>query len=130
MMTESGRYRILFVEDDSTIRLVMAEGLCDAGFEVIEAWTGDQALDLLQSGSHFDVLFTDVRMPGSLDGLDVAMHIRRQYPTIPVLVASAFSKELRPRLGTLKPPIAFISKPYRLDKVVEELNRLIDGASF
>jgi len=69
--------RVLLAEDEVLIRLVAAEHLRDEGFEVVEAWDGDEAARLLDGPGRFDVLFTDVRMPGLLDGIDVAMHARR-----------------------------------------------------
>ena len=65
---------MLLVEDEGLIRLVAAEVLQGEGFEVVEAWDGDEAARLLSGPGTFDVLFTDVRMPGVLDGVDVAIH--------------------------------------------------------
>jgi len=116
--------RVLLAEDEVLIRLVAAEYLRDEGFEVVEAWDGDEAARLLDGLGRFDVLFTDVRMPGLLDGVDVAMHARQRYPTIPVLVVSGYATHLISRLGVLQPAAVFIGKPYSLAEVVEALNRL------
>jgi len=116
--------RVLLAEDEVLIRLVAAEHLRDEGFVVVEAWNGDEAARLLDGPGRFDVVFTDVRMPGLLDGVDVAMHARRQYPTLPVLVVSGYAPHLMRRLGMLQPAAVFISKPYSLTEVVEALNRL------
>lgn len=88
----------LLVEDEGIIRLVAAETLRDAGFAVVEAWDGDEAARLLNRVDGFDVLFTDVRMPGTLDGIDVAVHARRREPAIPVLVVSGHTAQLTSRL--------------------------------
>jgi CheY-like chemotaxis protein len=116
--------RVLLAEDEVLIRLVAAEHLRDEGFEVVEAWNGDEAARLLDGPGRFDVLFTDVRMPGLLDGVDVAMHARRRCPTIPVLVVSGYAAHLMRRLDVLQPAAVFIGKPYSLAEVVEALNRL------
>ncbi len=116
--------RILLVEDEGLIRLVTAQLLEDAGFEVVEAWNGDEAARVLDGPDGFDVLFTDVRMPGSLDGVDVAMHARRRHPAIPVLVVSGYAAQIRSRLSVLDPAAVFISKPYSLDEIVDVLRRL------
>lgn len=116
--------RVLLAEDEALIRLVAAEHLRDEGFEVVEAWDGDEAARLLDGPGGFDVLFTDVRMPGLLDGVDVALHARRRYPTIPVLVVSGYAVHLMRRLGVLQPAAVFISKPYSLAEVATALNRL------
>ncbi len=115
---------VLLAEDEMLIRLVAAEYLRDEGFEVVEAWDGDEAARLLDGPGRFDVLFTDVRMPGLLDGVDVAVHARRRYPTIPVLVVSGYAAHLISRLGVLQPAAVFIVKPYSMAEVVEALNHL------
>ena len=114
--------RVLLVEDESLIRLVASEALRNEGFEVVEAQDGDEAAKLLDGPDGFDVLFTDVRMPGMLDGLDVAMHLRQQHPVIPVLIVSGGATNLVSRLSLLKPPAVFIDKPYQLREIVTALN--------
>jgi CheY-like chemotaxis protein len=114
--------RVLLVEDEGLLRLVTAEILRDEGFEVVEARTGDEAARLLDGSESFDILFTDVQMPGTLDGVDLAMHLRRRHPTMPVLIVSGYAAQLTRRLGELQPPAVFISKPYDLAEVVRALN--------
>ena len=75
--------RILLVEDEALIRVMVADFLADEGFEVTEARDGEEAVRLLDTVGGFDVLFTDVRMPGMLDGIDVALRARRQHPACP-----------------------------------------------
>lgn len=115
---------ILFAEDEGLIRLVTADVLRDEGFEVIEAWNGDEAVRLLDGSQRFDVLFTDVRMPGTFDGIDVAVHARRVYPEIPVLVVSGYAAQLADRLSVFEPVVVFISKPYNMAEIVVVLKRL------
>ena len=117
--------RVLLVEDEGLIRLVAAEALHDEGFEVVEAWNGDDAVRLLNGPDTFDVLFTDVRMPGTVDGVEVANHARRRYPMIPVLVVSGYAAHLMTRLDVLDPPAHFMSKPYNLAAVMDKLNQLL-----
>ena len=116
--------RVLLVEDEALIRLVTAEMLRDEGFEVFEARNGDEARALLNDPDGFDVLFTDVQMPGTLDGIDVALHARRRHPAIPVLVVSGYAANIMRRLSGLQPPAVFISKPYSLAEVLGVLRRL------
>ena len=116
--------RVLLVEDEGLIRMVAAEALQDEGFEVVEAWVGEEAARLLDGPVGFDVLFTDVRMPGSLDGMDVAMHARRRYPAIPVLVVSGFAANIMCRIASMQPRAIFINKPYSLEEVVRAVSRL------
>ena len=116
--------RVLLVEGQTLIRLMTAEMLRDKGFEVVEAQHGDEARALLDGPDRFDVLFTSVRMPGMLDGIDVALHARRRHPDIPVLVASGYTAHLVRRLSMLMPAAVFISKPYTLAEILDVLHRL------
>jgi CheY-like chemotaxis protein len=119
--------RVLLVEDEGIIRLVTGEFLRDEGFEVFEAWNGDEAAKLLDGPGPTDVLFTDVRMPGSLDGVDLASYARRRYPAIPVLVVSGYAESLMSRLAGLHPPAVFVNKPYDMRAIVRILRRLTRG---
>jgi CheY-like chemotaxis protein len=83
----SGR-TILLVEDEILIRTSMAEVLRDAGYDVTEACGGDEALGALAM-REFDMLLTDVKMPGSIDGLELAARWRQLFPARPVLISSA-----------------------------------------
>lgn len=116
--------RVLLVEDEGLIRMVASQTLQDEGVEVMEAWNGDEAARLLDGPDNIDVLFTDVQMPGTLDGLDLAMHARRRCPGLPVLVVSGYAPHLMTRLRMLNPAAVFIGKPYRLDEVVSAIRRL------
>lgn len=127
-MNEMGAVRVLLVEDEGLIRLITEEFLQEHGFEVIEAWNGDEAARLLDGPDGFDVLFTDVRMPGSLDGVALAEHARRRYPKLPVLVVSGYAENLVSRLRGLDPPMVVMGKPYDLLAVIDTLRHLTVGS--
>ncbi len=112
--------RVLLVEDELIIRLVAAEVLHDEGFEVIEATDGAQAVRLIDGPDGFDLLLTDVQMPGPIDGIQVAIHARKRHPKIPVVVVSAQPINAR-RLDGLGPRKIFVSKPYELQALVATL---------
>ena len=116
--------RVLLVEDEGLIRMMVADCLSDEGFHVTEACDGDEAARLLDSAQGFDVLFTDVRMPGALDGIDVALQARRQHPGLPLLIVSGYSDHLTARLGLLEPAAVFLGKPYQLAEALTCLRRL------
>ena len=79
---------ILVVEDEVFIRFDVADMLRDDGFEVIEACDAKQALDALNSGARIDLVFSDVHMPGAMNGLGLASHILENHPGLPVILTS------------------------------------------
>ncbi|MGY3235366.1 MULTISPECIES: response regulator [unclassified Bradyrhizobium] len=105
---KSERVRVLLVEDEWFIRFDVAEQLRGVGLEVVEASTADEAMDYIASGERIDALITDVRMPGTLDGLALAGRVRDMQPMLLVLVASG-SIELESAASRVG---RFIRKPY------------------
>ena len=80
---------VLLVEDEALIREIMAESLEDAGFAVIQAATGDEAISMISDETvTITALVTDFHMPGRADGADVASCIRQKWPAVPVVIAS------------------------------------------
>ena len=124
-MTDKNSLKILCVEDDDNIRFNAVEALQDAGFKVLEAENGDQAMALIQDPNAVDLVFTDVTMPGKLDGVDLVEQIRLDHPTMPVIVTSGYARNLTDRLHRLNAPTIFISKPYSLSEVVTTLQILL-----
>ena len=101
---------VLIVEDEFLIRSLVADCLSERGFAVHEAESGDEALDYLRSGAEVDVLFTDIDLPGSLDGTRLAERARQMKPELAVVYASAGA-----RSGDAGPPVPrsrFMAKPY------------------
>jgi CheY-like chemotaxis protein len=113
-----GRQVILVVEDEVMIRMVTADTLRDAGYHVIEAVSGDEGREILLSGQPVDCIVTDVRMPGTLDGLGLTALSKQLVPGRPVLVVSAE-----------RPPSAhahdFFEKPYLPSMLVKEIEKRI-----
>lgn len=81
--------RILLVEDEILIRLAMADDLRHAGFVVVEASTADEALVVLNTTPNIDLIVTDIRMPGRMDGVALANWVRQHAPGIKIAIASA-----------------------------------------
>jgi DNA-binding response OmpR family regulator len=106
---------VLVVEDDPSVRAMAVDGLEDEGFTVLEAPTADYAASLLASRSDIGVVFTDVTMPGTLNGFDLARLVRRAYPHVHVLVSSG---ALPTGFSGEAPDARFIPKPYRMRDVV------------
>lgn len=81
---------VLLVEDEPLLRELLCIELEDAGYQVTEAADGDAALRLLDAPDHIDLLLTDIRLPGSVDGWAVARHARESRPDLPVIYATGF----------------------------------------
>jgi CheY-like chemotaxis protein len=113
---------VLVVEDDPLLRMLAVEFLKDAGFETLEAADADQAIAILESCSEVAVLFTDIDMPGSMDGLKLARVASKRWPAIDILVASG---HVRLRQSELPPDSRFLGKPYSAAAMVAELHALI-----
>ena len=113
---------ILVVEDELLIRMVAAESLADAGFTVIEASHAAEAMSILDSDARaIHAIFTDIHMPGTLDGLGLARLAREKWPWIPLLIASG---KARPAPAELPAGSRFIAKPYPLDHMTMHLREL------
>jgi CheY-like chemotaxis protein len=80
---------VLLVEDEFFIRMDVADALRQAGFQVVEAGSADEAVTFLQSGKSMDLVFTDIHMPRALNGLTLAERIRAKFPIMPILMVPA-----------------------------------------
>lgn len=119
-------HRILLVEDECLIRLWIAECLADDGFDVVEAENGDQALGLIGQPGTFDLLITDIAMPGPADGNVVATAAKQRYRDLPVIYVSGRPDSLKNELG---PRDGFIVKPYTAAMVSATARRLLDAGN-
>ena len=122
--------RVLVVEDEELIRLILAEVLADEGFHVVEAGTGDEAAALLDGPDGFHAVVTDIHMPGGRDGLAVGRHARSRHPDIPVVYCTGRPDVLNDA-GPLGRRDALVRKPYVPSQIVMVLQRLLpspDGA--
>lgn len=113
---------VLLVEDEILILSLVAESLLDHGFAVHEATNADAALRYMGDGGPVDVLFTDVNLPGGMDGAELASRVRALRPEVPVVYASG--RYGRFDLGGLVPRSVFVEKPYDPDEVCTLLARL------
>jgi CheY-like chemotaxis protein len=115
--------RILVVDDEWIIRALIAQSLRDAGYDVAEAENGDIAALLLDSGQ-FNVLVTDIHMPGQLDGVALAEHVRRQMPNLWVVFVTGRPDVIRRVIdGGLGD--AVLSKPFQPEEVVQVVHQLL-----
>ncbi len=115
--------RILVVEDEYLIRLWIAEFLLEDGFDVVLATNGDHALGLIAQPGTFDLLITDIAMPGLADGNTVATAAKQRYQNLPVIYVSGRPDSLKNQLGARD---GFIAKPYSAASVSTLARRLLD----
>ena len=113
---------VLVVEDEALIRMNSADMIRDLGFEVIEAVDADEAVSLLESVSDIRVVFTDIQMPGSMDGLVLAAVVRDRWPPVALLITSG---KVRPPMDDMPAGARFIPKPYSPWQLKEELHSLV-----
>ena len=107
---------VLVVEDEAIIRMTLVCELEDAGFVVIEAKNADVAMAMITDRSDIVVVVTDVRMPGSVDGLGLAAWMREHAASTPIVITSALAE--LPDIAVINPAIArIVAKPYRSQEV-------------
>lgn len=112
---------VLLVEDEILVRLTAAVGLEEAGFAVLEADDAQQALEILSSHDDICAVFTDVNMPGSLDGIDLAQLVHDRWPDVRILVTTG-GADLS---GGLPDGSEFVAKPYHAEQIVSCLRRAL-----
>ena len=122
---------VLIVEDEPMTRMAAADAITDAGLETREAGDAKEALQVLDNHSDIGILFTDIDMPGPMDGLGLAEQVHEDWPDVELIVTSGAATVKNsdlPDNGT------FISKPYRATRLIEVVKqklasegRVIDG---
>lgn len=117
----AGRKCILVVEDEFLIRWMLSEELRDEGYQVIEACDATEALAILKTVSP-DLIISDVRMPGPLNGMDLLARVRDTLPTLPVIMISG---HLHPAQALLEGATLFVAKPYLMGAVVEAVQKVL-----
>ena len=119
----ASRPTVLIVEDEFLIAISVATVFQKAGFETVEASNADEAIAILKKRD-VDLIFTDVRMPGSMDGLKLARYVRDRWPPVKIMVTSGHHMVQN---GDLPDGGVFLPKPYTDAAVVAAISRLNDG---
>lgn len=119
---KNGRAVVLVVEDEPLIRMGAVDLVEAAGYEALEAKDADRAIAVLESRADIDLVFTDVQMPGTMDGIKLAHYIRERWPSVRIMVASgrAILEESSLPTGSL-----FFSKPYNDTALTDTMARLL-----
>ena len=115
---------ILVVDDEAVLRFLATDVLEESGFRVLEAEDARTALKVLAEHPDVRVLFTDINMPGALDGLDLARETHARWPTIKLVVTSGRSQ---PPGREIPDAGRFVSKPYSPDLLVGEIRKALAG---
>lgn len=112
---------VLVVEDELFVRLMAVDAIEDAGYVAVEAEDADAALALLGRRDDINILFSDIKMPGSLDGLGLAAAVRERWPAMSIILTSGhlYRSDL-----DMPASVPFLQKPYRAGALIAELARL------
>jgi len=121
-----GSETILVVEDDELVRRYVVEQLRGLGYQILEAGTGAAALALAAAGRHFDLLFTDVMLPGGMLGPELLDEMRRRLPGLRALFTSGYSEDhvlsRERRTGSVR----LLQKPYSRQRLAAEVRAALD----
>lgn len=116
------RTAVLVVEDEAIVRMGIVDELEDAGFEVFEAANSDVAIDILVAYPRIEVMFTDIDMPGGVDGLKLAASVRDRWPPITIIITSGHRAV---GVESLPARARFMPKPYNPDVVVRSIKEMM-----
>lgn len=117
--------RILVVEDETFTRMDVVEILRAAGFDIVEAANADEAIQMLERNSGIHLVFTDIDLPGSMNGLKLAAAVRDRWPPVRIIATSGHFKI---QLGDLPAGARFISKPYQPAQIISAIRELTSAA--
>jgi len=129
IVAPGGNETVLVVEDNKRLRRATTRQLMQLGYQVLEAEHADAALALLAGGMAIDLLFSDVVMPGSMDGLTLAHRATALRPGLRVLLTSGFSGVRGADRNGLDCPFPMLNKPYRYDELARRFREVLDAAA-
>jgi two-component system cell cycle sensor histidine kinase/response regulator CckA len=126
---QGGTEKLLLVEDDAQLRAVAARALRAAGYDLMEAATGHEALTAWEkAAAPFRLLVTDMVMPGGMNGIELGRRLRGDSPELRVLVMSGYHPELPRDLTSVGDGFAFLMKPYRSGELLKAVRAELDRA--
>ena len=111
----SSRGQVLLVEDDDEVAALTSEMIQHLGYQPLRVTTAAAALGALANGRAVDIVFSDVMMPGTMNGLDLAREIQRRHPRLPVLLTSGHLDVTNQVTGAAN--VRLLAKPYRLEEL-------------
>jgi CheY-like chemotaxis protein len=122
-----GRETVLVVEDQPDIAALATAILVEHGYRVLAAPNGDAALAMLEEGAQVDLLFSDLIMPGAMNGVMLARVARQRFPHLRVLLATGFAAEVVERDGSLAGEFEILGKPYRRAELLSRVRDVLDA---
>ncbi|QQR39616.1 response regulator [Devosia rhizoryzae] len=114
---------VLVVEDEALVRMAIVDRLEEEGFLVLEAANADEALRILVNNLDVRLVFTDVDMPGTMNGIKLAAAVRDRWPPIKIVVTSGYKHV---KLDEIPAQAEFVPKPYNADRLINAFRRLTD----
>jgi CheY-like chemotaxis protein len=124
---DGGDEVILVVEDHDDLRAYSASVLRELGYRVIEAAAGLAALERLEQSPQVDLLFTDVILPGGMDGRQLADEARRRRPELKVLFTTGYTRNAIVHNGRLDPGVQLVSKPFTFEALARKVRAVLDA---
>ena len=118
---------VLIVDDDTTVRMLVAEVLTEQRYDVLEASDGPSALKLLESGTRIDLMITDVGLPGGMNGRQVADAARQMRPDMKVLFITGYAENAAIGNGHLDPGMAILTKPFAMSTLGNKVRGMLEG---
>ena len=129
LRSANGGETILVVEDDEAVLTMAVESLVDLGYRVLVAHDGREALAIVNGPERIDILFSDIIMPGGINGAQLAIEARRLRPDIKVLLTSGYTAAALSNEHGLPEELPVLSKPYRRDELAAQLRVIAGGLS-
>lgn len=115
---------IMVVDDNEPSRTIAARMLRDEGYRVVEAQSGEQALDRLADADDVHVVLTDIAMPGGIDGLELARKVTALWPWRRVVLMSGYAR-IFPQLNTSAAPFPLLIKPFAADQLARQIREVL-----
>ncbi|SEP18785.1 PAS fold-containing protein [Salinihabitans flavidus] len=122
-----GEHRILVAEDDADLRSFVSTVLGRRGYRVVEIENGKSALELLEKDDDFDLLLTDIVMPGGVNGVQLAKKAQKMHPDLKILFTSGYSRGSLPKERQVPSDIPMLYKPFRTNELVERVKDALAG---
>ena len=114
----------MFVDDEDAVRIVGARGLKQKGYDVTDCISAENAMEHIEAGEQFDLVITDMRMPG-MSGAELANAVHQKYPQTKIILASGYSEEIARKELAGSQDFYFIAKPYGLDDLNKKVKAVL-----